>query len=1250
MKSNFKLSKISLATLTLLTATATLGSFSVNAEIKPVNSVRVNQHGYLPSQPKHAVYTGAAGETWQLKDSSGEVVATGKTTDHGTDIASGDTVSHIDFSNVSTKGDDYVLQIGSQTSYPFKISDYVYTFMKEDALMYFYHQRFGMPVLAEFVGEEFAREAGHAFDNNLACDDDLPSDWPSSVACTYSLNVEGGHADAGDYGGYVVNGGYYTWLLQHVYEANPAAYPDGSLLIPESSNGIPDILDEARIELDFIARMQVPQNFSPYPGMIHHKKSWQNWAPFPLVPADDNGIYWSNPQSKRTIKPVSTAATLNGAAVMAQAARLWQNYPQAPGFDGSTLPYYQTLIEKAELAWDAAVASPALFASADASKGSGPYNDDKVSDEFYWAATELYLTTKKEKYKTYLLASPHFAEFSGFDWAETHVAGSLSLLIHQADSDLTTQQNAQLVAGVSGFADTLLNNIDSEGYMTPITATNASPNGGECTGDHVYYWGSIGSGVLSQGIHLASAHRATGEQKYLDGVTRSMDHVLGINALDRAYMTGYGENPTTEPHHRFWLKSKANPVTAIAEAVSVPYPGAVAGGPQNDLVEDGTSGVEAPGTPCVEPAKSFSDHWNNYSSNEITVNWNANLVAVLAYIEEAIPAPQDTVAPQAPTNIVATPTSGSSIEVSWNSASDNAQVRKYKVYMKPEGGSYDLYDSTMSTFSSFVPLTPNTQYCFKVASQDYIGLTSVQSSEICTTTSAATAYEIYYQPDNSAMSDYVGTGATVQPEAPKTNLGKGWYHYEFHQAPSYSFHFSMPNWGSSSRFSLDGTGNANFTADVSDFNNEGSIWLTSDKTFHKTAPALTPIDDVVTEPCLEDCPNNAPSALGKTVNGNSDETLQINLTASDSDGTITSYQVSTDAMHGLVTISDSGVATYQPEAGYIGNDSFSFTVTDDDGADSQPAQVSITLTQVCGDACIPVAQVISASTTENTAVDIALVGTDSNGVITGYAISTQPVNGTATLSTDSANANIVNYLPNSDFVGIDSFQYFVTDNEGQNSEVATVNIDVIACGVACDPIADDKSATTTFNSSVTITLSATDDGEISAYDLESMPNNGSVEITNDTAIYTPNTDFAGDDSFSYSVTDNDGNVSNIATVNITVEQDDSNGNGGNNGGGDNGGNGSDIHCDIVVSSWNSGYTTAITITNTGSSAVNDWQVAVNLPDGQTIGNSWSGEYSGTTGNITLSNAPWNGSLAPNASTTLGFQASYSGALVLPTCE
>ena len=854
----FKKSKLyaSILTATLLIAAPSL----VHANVKPLNDIRVNQHGYLPGQPKHAVYVGAAGTNWQLKNNAGDTVARGVTTAYGLDNASGDNVSHIDFSNFANIGDDFTLEVGQGVSYPFKISDYVYTYLKEDAMMYFYHQRFSQPVEAKYVGKEFSRAAGH-FDNNLVCDDDLSPDWDKSSQCNYRLDVRGGHQDAGDYGGYVVNGGYYNWLLQYMHEANNASYQDGSLLIPENNNGIPDILDEARVVLDFILRMQVPQTNSPYPGMIHHKKSYQAWAPFPLAPADDNGAYYGKPQVKRTIKPVSTSATLNGAAVMAQAARIWAEYPSAPGFDGSTQPYHQTLIERAEIAWAAAQDTPDLFASADASRGSGPYDDKKLADEFYWAAVELYLTTRKDEYKNYITQSPVFAQYIPFDWREIQVAGNLSLLLHKDNNGLTQQQNNTLQNNLTAYADGFIQTIESEGYMTPLAPLKKAPSTARCQGkgEYTYEWGSAGSFVMSHAVQLTAIHRATQDDKYLDAITRTMDHVLGVNALDRAYMTGYGENPTKEPHHRFWLKAKGNPVTAESSAFAVPYPGAMAGGPQNDNIGDNDS-PETDGTPCARPAKSYADHWNNYSSNEITVNWNANLAAVVSYIDEKIPAPADTQAPAKPSNVVATATSGTSIKVSWPQAKDNGQVRQYFVYMKPNNGQYDLYATTRFNQWDFVPLSPNTNYCFKIEAQDFNGNTSTESNEVCERTFNADAFEIYYQPDNPSMSDYVGTGKIGKTEAPQTILGNGWYHYKFHQDPdrSYDFHFSQPNFGSPDRFSPTGKG-ANWRIDASDFSRDGTIWLTMDKKFHKTAPKLSPLSQ---------------SDMGGTTSGNANSTTR----------------------------------------------------------------------------------------------------------------------------------------------------------------------------------------------------------------------------------------------------------------------------------------------------------------------------------------------------------------------------------------
>src|SRR6185436_6497652 len=118
---------------------------------------------------------------------------------------------------------------------------------------------------------------------------------------------------------YVVNGGISTWELLNEYERS-ASVRKVSLSIPESGNRTPDILDEASWELNFMLSMPVPAG-KPYAGMAHHKIHDQNWTGLPLLPSQD-------PQP-RELHPVSTAATLNLAAVAAQAARIYRPYDAA---------------------------------------------------------------------------------------------------------------------------------------------------------------------------------------------------------------------------------------------------------------------------------------------------------------------------------------------------------------------------------------------------------------------------------------------------------------------------------------------------------------------------------------------------------------------------------------------------------------------------------------------------------------------------------------------------------------------------------------------------------------------------------------------------------------------------------------------------------------------------------------------------------------------------------------------------------
>ncbi|MFF5437710.1 PHB depolymerase family esterase [Streptomyces achromogenes] len=79
-----------------------------------------------------------------------------------------------------------------------------------------------------------------------------------------------------------------------------------------------------------------------------------------------------------------------------------------------------------------------------------------------------------------------------------------------------------------------------------------------------------------------------------------------------------------------------------------------------------------------------------------------------------------------------------------------------------------------------------------------------------------------------------------------------------------------------------------------------------------------------------------------------------------------------------------------------------------------------------------------------------------------------------------------------------------------------------------------------------------------------------------------------------------------------------------------------------TSTWNSGLTAAITVTNTGTEPVDGWALTFTLPAGQTVTSGWNAQFSPSSGTVTARNAAYNASLAPGASTTLGFQATHTG--------
>jgi endoglucanase len=578
------------------------------AEAAPVPKVLVNQVGYFPRLPKLATVKSAAAEPleWRLRSASGSVVAKGRTTVVGLDAAAGEKVHVADFSSVRTPGRGYVLAVGADESHPFAIAGDLYARLQYDALAYFFQNRSGVPIEMPYAGEErWARPAGHVGDRGVGC---APARAGGPPACAYELDASGGWYDAGDHGKYVVNGGIAAWTLMNEWESAEArgaarAFADGKLNIPEHHNGAPDLLDEARFELEFLLKMQVPDG-QPLAGMAHHKIHDKEWTALGLAPNED--------RQARFLYPPSTAATLNLAATAAQGARLWRKLD--PKFAARCLA-------AAEKAWAAAAAHPTEYA-APGGVGGGPYDDRDVSDERYWAAAELFVTTngtKREEYGKAMRASSHFGEVpttlggdgapTSMSWDHVQALGTISLALSDA---LPAADRAAARAAVRAAADRYAALMRGQGYRVPFAP-----------GTKGFPWGSS-SFVLNNAVILGLAFDFSGDERYLDAAAEAMSYLLGRNPLDQSYVTGYGARPLEHPHHRFWAHQ------ANAKFPSPP-PGVVSGGPNSGLQDPY---AQAAGLAGCAPEACFVDNIEAWSVNEIAINWNAPLAWVAAFLSE----------------------------------------------------------------------------------------------------------------------------------------------------------------------------------------------------------------------------------------------------------------------------------------------------------------------------------------------------------------------------------------------------------------------------------------------------------------------------------------------------------------------------------------------------------------------------------------------------------------------------------------
>ncbi|MBP7914831.1 MAG: tandem-95 repeat protein, partial [Vitreoscilla sp.] len=276
--------------------------------------------------------------------------------------------------------------------------------------------------------------------------------------------------------------------------------------------------------------------------------------------------------------------------------------------------------------------------------------------------------------------------------------------------------------------------------------------------------------------------------------------------------------------------------------------------------------------------------------------------------------------------------------------------------------------------------------------------------------------------------------------------------------------------------------------------------------------------------------NDAPLAVSDTFNAAEDAAFNGDLGRNDQfsgDGAHT-FALATGPTHGTVVVNADGTFTYTPSANYSGPDSFTYTLTDADG-DVSTARVTLNVRAVDD---LPVAVNDTFAAAEDTALSGNL---GSNDTLSGdggnsFALATGPAHGTVVVNADGT----FTYTPSANYNGPDSFTYTLTDADG---DVSTATVTLNVNSVDDLPIAANDTFVATEDTVLSGNLGSNDtlsgDGG-NTFALATGPSHGTVTVNADgTFIYTPAANYNGPDSFTYTLTDADGDVS-TATVTLNV--------------------------------------------------------------------------------------------------------------------
>ena len=334
----------------------------------------------------------------------------------------------------------------------------------------------------------------------------------------------------------------------------------------------------------------------PADGGVYHKLTSPNFSG-KVMPIEDT--------DERYVVQKSVTGTLNFAAVMAQAARVFREYPnEVPAFADSAVIASLNAWLWARQNQGKLYKQGELNEQFDPDITTGAYGDGDASDEFIWAATELFATTKNSLFYNAIDLFPS-DQATVPSWSNVRSLAYYTMsrlsdeLVETAPDDITKAEQM-----IVAMADSLINSGTDTGYRTVMDRSARN-----------YIWGSS-SVAANQGIALIRAYLISENRDYLDHALSNFDYLLGRNATGYSFLTGYGYKTPMNIHHR----------PSGAHLISEPVPGLLAGGP-NAGQQDGCD------YPSDLPALSYVDDYCSYASNEIAINWNAPMVYLATALE-----------------------------------------------------------------------------------------------------------------------------------------------------------------------------------------------------------------------------------------------------------------------------------------------------------------------------------------------------------------------------------------------------------------------------------------------------------------------------------------------------------------------------------------------------------------------------------------------------------------------------------------